>query len=119
MSIIVFSERKSVAPSWIIRSAAGSSIRPSKMKCCLRTSGRGLPVRVSNTSDTVSLCDGGNGTAKKRKIQIKKKINTYANNSSSSYYKIHILFLHIKVSTQRLDRKFFSKPEILSSQNIL
>jgi len=65
MSIIVFSDRSNVAPSLIIRRAAASSIRPSSMKCCFRTSGRGFAVRVSNTSVVVSLWLGGNGTPKK------------------------------------------------------
>jgi len=63
MSIIVFSERRRAAPSLIIRRAAVSSILPSTMKCCFRTSGRGDPVRSSKTSATVILCDGGNGTS--------------------------------------------------------
>lgn len=62
MSIIVFSERNNVAPSFMILRAAASSIRPSRMKCCLSTSGRGLFVRESNTSEAVSLLLGGNGT---------------------------------------------------------
>lgn len=63
MSIIVFSLRSSVAPSWMMRTAAASSMRPSSMKCCLRTSGKGLPLpRRSNTSATVSLWLGGNRT---------------------------------------------------------
>ena len=62
MSIMVFSWRSRAAPSLMMRSAAASSIRPSKMKCCLRTSGRGLPVFVSNTSATDNLRLGGNGT---------------------------------------------------------
>lgn len=66
MSIIVFSERRRAAPSLMMRSAAASSILPSRMKCCLRTSGRGLPVRASKTSATVSLRDGGNGTSADR-----------------------------------------------------
>jgi hypothetical protein len=66
MSIIVFSDRSNVAPSLIIRRAAASSIRPSSMKCCFRTSGRGFAVRVSNTSVVVSLWLGGNGTPKNK-----------------------------------------------------
>lgn len=63
MSIMVFSERRRAAPSLIIRRAAASSILPSRIKCCFRTSGRGDPVRSSKTSATVILCDGGNGTS--------------------------------------------------------
>uniref|UniRef100_A0A182J1E9 Uncharacterized protein n=1 Tax=Anopheles atroparvus TaxID=41427 RepID=A0A182J1E9_ANOAO len=62
MSIIVLSAFRIAAPSWMIRKAAFSSIRPSRMKCCFSTSGRGLPVCESNTSDAVSLCFGGKGT---------------------------------------------------------
>ncbi|CAB0001016.1 unnamed protein product [Nesidiocoris tenuis] len=65
MSIIVFSDLRRVAPSLMMRSAAASSIRPSAMKCCLRTSGRGRPPLLSNTSEAVSLCDGGKGTSEK------------------------------------------------------
>lgn len=63
ISIIVFSERRRAAPSLTIRRAAASSILPSRIKCCLRTSGRGRSVRGSNTSATVNLCDGGKGTS--------------------------------------------------------
>lgn len=63
MSIIVFSDFSSAAPSWIILKAAASSIRPSSIKCCLSTSGFGLLViRLSNTSDTVNLWQGGKRT---------------------------------------------------------
>lgn len=75
MSIMVLSERKRLAPSVTIRSAAASSILPSRMKCCLRMSGRGFPVRGSNTSPTVSLCDGGNGTP------TEKRENNFQNNN--------------------------------------
>lgn len=63
ISIIVFSERSRAAPSFTIRRAAASSILPSRIKCCLRTSGRGRFVSGSNTSATVSLCDGGKRTS--------------------------------------------------------
>lgn len=63
ISIIVFSERRRAAPSVTMRRAAASSILPSRIKCCLRTSGRGRSVRGSNTSATVSLCDGGKSTS--------------------------------------------------------
>lgn len=63
ISIMVFSERRRAAPSLTIRRAAASSILPSRIKCCLRTSGRGRSVRGSNTSATVNLCDGGKGTS--------------------------------------------------------
>ena len=65
MSIIVFSDLRRAAPSLMILSAAFSSSRPSRMKCCLRTSGLGLLVRESNTSAIVILFAGGNGTAER------------------------------------------------------
>lgn len=67
ISIIVFSCRKSAAPSFIILRATSSVTLPSNMKCCLKTSGRGLPLE-SNTSLMVSLWLGGNGTPKTDKI---------------------------------------------------
>lgn len=71
ISIIVFSERNSMAPSVMMRNAAASSMRPSSMKCCLSTSGFGLPeLRLSNTSATVSLCAGGNRTPAKHEQYI-------------------------------------------------
>ncbi len=70
MSIIVFSWRSRAAPSLMMRRAAASSIRPSKMKCCLSTSGRGLPVFVSNTSATDNLRLGGNGTPIQRQQEL-------------------------------------------------
>lgn len=73
MSIMVFSERKRAAPSLIIRRAAASSILPSSIKCCFKTSGRGRSVRASKTSATVNLCDGGNGTSVKIKITESEK----------------------------------------------
>lgn len=66
ISIIVFSFLSSIAPSLMILRAADSSMRPSRMKCCFRTSGRGLFVRASNTSLIVNLLEGGNGTPEKR-----------------------------------------------------
>ena len=62
MSIMVFSDLSSAAPSLMILSATFSSILPSSMKCCLSISVRGLFVFASNTSAIDSLCDGGNGT---------------------------------------------------------
>lgn len=73
MSIIVFSCRRRAAPSLMMRRAAASSMRPSRTKCCLRTSGRGLPVLASNTSATDNLRLGGNGTPKKEKKRRKNK----------------------------------------------
>lgn len=62
MSIIVFSDLSSDAPSLTMRNAAASSIRPSRMKCCFSMSGRGLFVLWSHTSAVVSFRPGGNGT---------------------------------------------------------
>lgn len=62
ISIMVFSDLRSAAPSLMIFKAALSSIRPSRMKCCFNTSGLGLLVRGSNTSEMVSLLEGGKGT---------------------------------------------------------
>lgn len=84
ISIIVLSERRRAAPSLTIRSAADSSILPSRIKCCLSTSGRGRPVRVSKTSAIVSLRDGGNGTPVKNKRE-EKKINFFC---SPNFYKV-------------------------------
>ena len=64
-SIMVSSSLRMAAPPLMILSAVASSRRPSRIKCCLRTSGLGLLVRGSNTSATVSLLDGGNGTPAK------------------------------------------------------
>ena len=71
MSIIVFSDLSRAAPSLMILSAAFSSSRPSRMKCCLRTSGLGLLVRESNTSAIVILFAGGNGTAERNNNELK------------------------------------------------
>ena len=49
MSIIVFSCLNKAAPSFIILRAVSSVTRPSRIKCCLRTSGLGFPLE-SNTS---------------------------------------------------------------------
>ena len=61
MSIMVFSCRSKAAPSLISLRATSSVTRPSRMKCCLRTSGRGFPLG-SNTSLMVSRWLGGKGT---------------------------------------------------------
>lgn len=62
MSIMVFSDLRSDAPSLTMRNAAASSIRPSRMKCCFNMSGRGLFVLWSHTSAVVNFRPGGNGT---------------------------------------------------------
>lgn len=72
MSIIVLSERRSVEPSWISLRAAGSSIRPSWIKCCFKRSWLGFPVRESNTSANVNLCEGGRGTPAKFRQKYEK-----------------------------------------------
>jgi len=46
----------------MIRNAASSSIRPSLVKCSLRTSQRGLPVRLSYTSSGFNRSLIGNWT---------------------------------------------------------
>ena len=66
MSIMVFSCRRSAAPSLMIRNATSSVTRPSRMKCCFRTSGLGLPL-ASKASLIVTLWLGGNGTAESEK----------------------------------------------------
>ena len=66
MSIMVFSCRRSAAPSLMIRNATSSVTRPSRMKCCFRTSGLGLPL-ASKASLIVTLWLGGNGTAESKK----------------------------------------------------
>lgn len=53
MSIIVFSCLNKDAPLLIIFKATSSCSLPSKIKCCLRTSGLGLSL-LSNTSLSVS-----------------------------------------------------------------
>lgn len=62
MSIMVFSDLSSDAPSLTMRNAAASSIRPSSMKCCFNMSGRGLFVLESHISAVVNFRPGGNGT---------------------------------------------------------
>jgi len=62
MSIMVFSDLSSDAPSLTMRNAAASSIRPSSMKCCFNVSGRGLFVLESHISAVVNFRPGGNGT---------------------------------------------------------
>lgn len=62
ISIIVFSCFSIWAPSLMIRRATDSSNRPSRMKCCFKTSALGLPVFSSYTSDSVNLFASGTGT---------------------------------------------------------
>lgn len=66
MSIMVFSDLSSDAPSLTMRNAAASSIRPSSMKCCFNMSGRGLFVLESHISAVVNFRPGGNGTPKNK-----------------------------------------------------
>ena len=63
MSIIVFSCLNKEAPLLINLSATSSCNLPSKIKCCLRTSGLGLSL-LSNTSLSDNLWLGGKGTPK-------------------------------------------------------
>lgn len=62
MSSKFFSERRMAAPSPMRRRATLSSTRPSLVRWAFRTSTLGFPS-LSNTSFTVSLWLGGNGTA--------------------------------------------------------
>lgn len=99
MSIIVFSDRKSAAPSLTMRRAAASSILPSNVKCCLSTSGFGLFVRASKTSSTVSFPDDGNLTAATRD---KNSLITRTYTSSIHFHLKHIS-QPVKMSTHFLD----------------